>query len=204
MIMHEEGTMESVSRIAHSREPMHSASTRTGITARPEKTYGGGMATRAAAGEDFADVFTHVEEGSGSGEVTGATESSGSDPSSFRAKAEGTGLMAVLEKLAARSALRPEVRGLQNAAERIRENMERQGLTVPLLPVDEDVYPIVSPGTGNEPVEEIQAIAESAEEEAYDPIPLAPMASSDGSPALTEDPVAIIAENQTVFFNEEG
>ncbi len=203
-IIVEGGNMKSVDGIAQSREPMLSASKRTGLSARPEKTKGRDMTIKGASWEDFADVLTIEKAGSGKEEVMAASGSSASAFSSVKETAEGGGLMAVLEKLAARSALRPENRGLQNAAERIRENLERQGLTVPSLPADEDVSPIVSPGTGNEPEEEIQAIAESAKDEACNTMPPDPVASSDGSPALAEEQISIAAENPMIFVDEEG
>lgn len=183
------------------RESMLSAWTRTGAAAGPEKTCGGGTTAGAAAGEDFADVITLAKAGTGMEE---ATEASESERLSDKANAEGAGLMAVLEKLAARSALRPEVRGLQNAAERIRENLERRGIAAPSSPPAEEGQPIESPVTGNDPTEEFQAVAESAEDGAGDTIPPVPATLSDGfHPEMMEEPFSMIAENLTAFVSEE-
>lgn len=190
--------MKSPDCITHSREPMLSASTRTIPSARLERMQGKGITTKAAVGEDFADVVSLVED------ATDASESSATVLASDKAKAEGVGLMAVLEKLAARSLLRPEVRGLQNAANRIRENLERRGYTVSSQPDAEDVYPIESIVTGDEQVEELQNAAGSDEGGARDITSPAPVSSSDALTETMVGPVFMTAENQTALANEEG
>ncbi|PKN36061.1 MAG: hypothetical protein CVU61_00760 [Deltaproteobacteria bacterium HGW-Deltaproteobacteria-19] len=103
-----------------------------------------------ATAEDFADILSLENGASANAEETTVPDQSGSDLPSTGIKGEGTGLLAVLEKLSSRSALRPEVRGLQNAVQHIRENLERRGYLEPALPVGADESLVESPVTADE------------------------------------------------------
>lgn len=142
--------MKSVNCIAPSTDPILYASGRKSHTCRAERIYNSGATAKVSTEEDFADILSLENEMSGNAGETPVTGQPGTNLAPGGVKGEGTGLLAVLEKLSSRSALRPEVRGLQNAVQHIRENLERRGYLEPALPVGADESLVESPVTADE------------------------------------------------------
>lgn len=117
--------MKAVAGMASSQEPMLHASGWRLRSQQVDPVHGRKPAAGAATGEIIADRITLGREASGKEEQTPASDPAGAGHSPTMKNVMG--LPAVLEKLSARSAERPEVKGLQNAVQHIRENLERHG-----------------------------------------------------------------------------
>lgn len=183
--------MKSVNCIAPSTDPILYASGRKSHTCRAEQIYHSGATTKVATEEDFADILSLENEVSGNAEETPVTGQPGTNLAPGAVKGEETGLLAVLEKLSARSALRPEVRGLQNAVQHIRENLERRGYLEPALPVGADESLVESPVTADESL----TAAEPAEDEVSETDASNPAEASGESSLEVEVQIAEMTED---------
>lgn len=152
--------MNSISRILQSNTQMLYASTGKGHAQRKEGVHGSETADMTPTSANFAGILAGETALSGEVNATSLTNNPGSDISSTQGKAAGANLFAVLEKLSARSELRPEVKGLQNAVQHIMENLERRGFTVPSSTIGDDASLAGSPT-----VEDEQATVSSTVEE---------------------------------------
>ncbi|MGV8080214.1 MAG: hypothetical protein AB2L22_09160 [Syntrophales bacterium] len=140
--------MKAVAGMASSQEPMLHASGWRRRSQQVDPVNGRNSAAGAATGEIIADRITLGREASGKEEQTPASDPAGAGLSPTMKNVMG--LPAVLEKLSARSAERPEVKGLQNAVQHIRENLERHGYVGFPPSAGTDDQPVESPGMADE------------------------------------------------------
>ncbi|NPU83020.1 MAG: hypothetical protein HPY65_00920 [Syntrophaceae bacterium] len=128
-----------------------------------ERVQKGETASWSREAEDFACIVSVGDTVSTSEEAKPASNTSDTDRSAVSEKSREAGLYAVLEKLAARSDQRPDVRGLRNAAEHILANLERRGYTVPSSSSGTEESPVDSIASTDASTDDLQAASGTAE-----------------------------------------